>query len=237
MKITKELNVRAIQGITNLYDGLYGEYKCPFDANPVKFNYDSCDGAIGYFDDTIYVMFAGSDSAQDWITNFEFFKTTCYLSPKVDHGIKVHSGFVKHYLLARDYIQKVTANYKKIVVTGHSLGGATTALCAYDLKSNNLDKDITAIMFAAPRIGNRKFARTFNKIIPDAVRWNFMNDLVPKLPPFFFGYQHEVSQSEITTWKEKLDFDIKHPLIAIFGNPKDHDLRNYQKVIDLPEAK
>ena len=246
MKITQGLSECCIKGITNMYDGMFGEYPNPFDAVPFKFNYNGTDGAIGYIGDTIFVMFSGSDSIEDWIQNFKFWRKPVVesVTPKVkfipfsfdfniglNSKIEVEAGFQEHYLYARDYIKQVTANYTKIVVCGHSLGGASATLCAYDLKSHNPEKDITAVMFASPRVGNGKFVKAFNEIVPDAVRWNYLCDIVPKLPPFFFGYQHVASQLEVTTWKEKFEFMLKHPIYAIFGNIADHDLKNYQMII------
>lgn len=246
MQITQAVTNASIIGITNMYDGLYGQYPNPFEAVPAKFNYNGTDGAIGYQGDVIFVMFSGSDSWQDWVQNFKFWEKpvvastvkkvklapfTFNFSNGIDSKILVEDGFQEHYLYAKDFINQVTANYKKIIVTGHSLGGATATLCAYDLKVHNPDKDITAVMFASPRVGNGNFVKSFNKIIPDAIRYNYMEDIVPKLPPLWMGYEHVASQQEITTWKEKFEYDMKHPLIALFGSPSFHDLRNYQKVI------
>lgn len=227
--MNKDLSIFCIKAITNLYDDLFGNYpEIKFDTYK-KFNYDSCDGAIGTLGDTAYILFSGSNSIEDWIMNFNFQKVEYKMAYK--KKIKVHKGFQDHYYLGRLAILEKVSRFNKIVVTGHSLGAATTTLCALDLKILHEEKEIIPVLFASPRVGNKRFSKFFNKIFDDVPRWNYMNDIVPKVPPFFFGFQHVGNQIEVTTWKEKFEYNMKHPFVAIFGTTKDHDLKNYQKII------
>jgi len=80
----------------------------------------------------------------------------------------------------------VSAN-TSITITGHSLGGSLATVYAswleWTFKSNNhLYKNIDVITFAAPAAGNAAFAGDFNARFPNAMRFENINDIVPKLP-------------------------------------------------------
>ena len=76
----------------------------------------------------------------------------------------------------------------KVLVSGHSLGGALASLCALDIQYNILDKcalsiEIVCVTFGCPKVGNKYFVKSFNKRIPNY--YNFRNgwDLICVLPP------------------------------------------------------
>jgi predicted lipase len=140
-----------------------------------------------------YIVFIGSNEFKDWLYNFWFsFSETPYKSKNTNKDIKVHKGFYKLYLKVRDEILKRMNKCKteKIVVVGHSMGGALATLCALDLQYNLPDKDIGSFTTGSPKVGNSAFVSSFNRRISDTVRCTNGNDLVPSLPPFSFGFHH-----------------------------------------------
>lgn len=78
----------------------------------------------------------------------------------------------------------------KIIVTGHSLGGALATLGAYDLRLKFGGK-VWMINFASPRVGNSRFAHSFNELFRDrSFRITRGNDIVPTIPPRALGFHH-----------------------------------------------
>ena len=78
----------------------------------------------------------------------------------------------------------------RVIVTGHSLGGAMSNLAAIDLSLLNLNVNIYT--FGSPRTGNKMFAEFFNKhILGDNFRITYKKDPIPTLPPNdIIGYYH-----------------------------------------------
>lgn len=77
-----------------------------------------------------------------------------------------------------------TAN---IMVVGHSLGGNLATTCASWLywffdKAGKTRNNISVCTFAAPAAGNQNFAQDFNAKLPNSMRFESVNDIVPKFP-------------------------------------------------------
>ena len=76
----------------------------------------------------------------------------------------------------------------KVVLAGHSLGGAVSALAALELKARGINVTITT--FGEPRLGNKEMAMYMDKIFPWNVseseaafrRVTHIEDPVPLLP-------------------------------------------------------
>lgn len=150
----------------------------------------------GYFmdiEDTLYVSFCGSNEWSDWLYNIWAGKSETPYRDIVTHDmVKVHSGFYHSYLPTRDLIHdkiKKTAN-PKIIVNGYSLGGAMATLCALDVQYNFPDKDVGCITFGSPRVGNKAFADSFNRRVPNTIRCVHANDIVPSVPFERWGFHH-----------------------------------------------
>ena len=67
------------------------------------------------------------------------------------------------------------------MLAGHSLGGALATLAAYDIckqleQAGRQDVKVLCYSFGAPRIGNRAFAKDYNRVVPDT--WSIINERV-----------------------------------------------------------
>ncbi|KAE8324162.1 Alpha/Beta hydrolase protein [Aspergillus sergii] len=118
----------------------------------------------------------------------------------------VHAGFLASWLNTRPIILKhVSAARKqyrdyKVVLVGHSLGGAVAALAGLEMQMRGWEPQVTT--FGEPKIGNKEFVKFLNEAFKlgtvspsdDAQQWKFrrvthVNDPVPLLPLEEWGYE------------------------------------------------
>jgi hypothetical protein len=68
-----------------------------------------------------------------------------------------------------------------LYVTGHSKGGAVAQLAAFRLARNGICPSAVHT-FAGPRPGDAAFAAAFDATVPNALRFEYRDDLVPHMP-------------------------------------------------------
>jgi uncharacterized protein (DUF433 family) len=147
---------------------------------------------------SVIVSYRGSGmTPADFIRNLNYAKTKFPFLRYRDDRMEVHAGFFKLYTALRVVFFKQFNNWFKtlpqgipIIFTGHSLGGALATLNALEFKERHPKLNVQLITFASPRVGNQEFANYVNEQIPRIHRWVQENDLVSRLPPISFGYQH-----------------------------------------------
>ena len=101
--------------------------------------------------------------------------------PERDAVVKVHAGYANAYGIVRDRVERdVTERVKRkieeegdvnapprVVITGHSLGGAMATLCAARLGNSEEMKRLgvktSLITFGQPRVGDGNFKKLFDK--------------------------------------------------------------------------
>ena len=105
-------------------------------------------------------------------------------------GGNVHKGFLDQYLAIQDELISKTAAYiekfkpEKILITGHSLGGALANLCAVDFFDRLETKErskIRCITFGAPKPGDAMFCAVFRENVPNSHRLVLPYDPIPKV--------------------------------------------------------
>ena len=141
-------------------------------------------------DNGVAIAFRGTDSPRNWFYDFCFSKRTVpYDNTATD--IRVHAGFLATYRSVREKIHAlIPEGACRVIVTGHSLGAALAVLCAVDIQYNFPHKDVEVYAFGCPRVGNKAFAKSYNKRVFKTLRIVNGNDIVTKLPPALFGYRH-----------------------------------------------
>lgn len=125
------------------------------------------------------LVFRGTVALYEWYYDLKFFEVH---HPDFDEAVKVHGGFWEIYEYLRPAIfeaKKLMENDKKLLICGHSLGGALATFAALDLQSLNPE----VITLATPKPGNLKFAREVNQAVSGYVRYTLKGDPVPYLPP------------------------------------------------------
>ena len=82
-------------------------------------------------------------------------------------------------------LRAAVAQGRRLLLTGHSKGGALAQLAALRLAAGGHGLRAAAVhTFAAPRAGNHTFANAFEGVLAGSVwRFEFQDDIVPHLPP------------------------------------------------------
>ena len=138
------------------------------------------------------ITFRGTNSALDRYKNIMFCQK-CNEFDINDPKVCVHRGFMSAYLSenVRERIHSlIKSGIDRVSITGHSLGAAMATLCAYDLYASFPEKVYEVYLFGSPRVGNARFARSYNKKLVFTLRIENGNDIVCKVPPALFGYRH-----------------------------------------------
>ncbi|KAG1147593.1 hypothetical protein G6F37_006597 [Rhizopus arrhizus] len=151
---------------------------------------------------TIYLVFRGTNSFRSAITDIVF----NFSDYKPVKGAKVHAGFLSSYeQVVNDYFpvvqEQLTANPTyKVIVTGHSLGGAQALLAGMDLYQREprlSPKNLSIFTVGGPRVGNPTFAYYVESTGIPFQRTVHKRDIVPHVPPQSFGFLHPGVESWI----------------------------------------
>jgi hypothetical protein len=132
----------------------------------------------------LYVVFQGTNEAADWMVNLQFWKER---APYFGGG-RVHRGFAA---VARAFVNDIRQLYQpgqRLVLAGHSLGGALATLVAYALA----DLQPVVYTYGQPRVGDRRLSADIDHKIRRYYRFVHTNDIVPCLP--LLGYRHAGQQ-------------------------------------------
>lgn len=184
--------------------------------------------------------------------------------------MQVHQGFAKAYAEVREMLHERVqgmlqqGGIRRVVVTGHSLGGALAVLCAMDLHLAYSVMQMHLVTFGQPRVGNRRFAQHLNKLEMESHGKLFQyfrlvceRDVVPSTPKRQFlqrglGFCHEYYKHagvEVVIRRDGSvltapDYFEKFFVVGqglTYGGMKDHALRPgylhvLQCIMDLNEA-
>lgn len=143
---------------------------------------------------TALIAFRGTQTIWDWVSDLDAVPVD-YV-PVAGSG-HVHMGFQLVYEHVRQSARQLLAagctGAQRVLVTGHSLGGAVAILSGFELaKTGSVIPELYTL--AGPRTGAPDFAGKFNMSIPVCYRVvNFM-DVVPQvpLPPVYEHVGQEV---------------------------------------------
>jgi triacylglycerol lipase len=139
----------------------------------------------------VIVAFAGTDpvSLANWVSDFD----AHLQATGAAEGYAVAAEIVWPRLKA--LLEKCVPPIGKVIVTGHSLGGALAVLIANRISTElpaELHADVEAVYtFGMPRPGNQSFADQYNqKLGSRTYRLVHGDDIVPTVAPSKLGFRH-----------------------------------------------
>jgi hypothetical protein len=154
---------------------------------------------IGSISGDSYIFFSGTDSTVDWLRTNMDVATTDYpsewmsCSSRATSGPRprVHRGFVKAYSAVRTAVHALLSEQLvkrggsgKVVIVGHSLGGALAMVAAPDIAcllkdTSSQDAQLTVVTYGAPHVGDATFAHVFDELVAHSARVRTLYDPVP----------------------------------------------------------
>lgn len=195
---------------------------------------------------TVVVSFRGTRESVDWtISNLKAFPVLLRDCPEAT-DVYVHRGFqrtldygdktteLRSLDAIIDYLKEYNLLDRKIVITGHSLGGALAVLFAVKCRSSfpdvmhtNLDHVIT---FGSPAVGLSRFREFYGNLAEKTIRVVNNSDAVPFTPPFFYkhvGTEIWLQKDGLYTnvgWPTRLKNALKSPFSKLSS---DHSMTAY----------
>ena len=151
---------------------------------------------VGRTDDGIILAFRGTlpgphknnpeQTLDDWFQELEF-----GLGEGVNLPGLVHTGFRNALdFLWDDVLSMVTdqlagSGLRRLLITGHSKGGALANLAAARFVRLGVvsSAEVVVCTFGAPHPGDIAFANKYRTLVSAAVRYEFRDDIGPHLPP------------------------------------------------------
>lgn len=137
---------------------------------------------------TIYVVFRGTSNKEDVITDIAYF-------PKKFLDTKAHDGFVDalevvlQKIISMVNTEVVFSLTTRLVICGHSLGGALAQLLFYYANQNDKEfriskSNIFCITEGSPKVFVERFLTQNHDCFKErAIRITSPDDIVPSLPP------------------------------------------------------
>ena len=163
------------------------------------------EGYVGFLpsNQSIYVVFRGTESFDNWLVDFDSLKTKFDEWPECN--CEVHAGFYKAVKAVReDFILEVKTLMQKfpsyqVKTTGHSLGAALAHQAALALIKEGIQ--VSMINFGQPRVGDKAFAEFSQKTLSDQWRVVHRKDIVPHTPSMdwpqsYWHSYHEMYEDE-----------------------------------------
>ena len=182
--------------------------------------YSQCAGYLAYSvkERTLLVAFRGSESA--WQVVKEVLESLAVPKEQFLDG-QVQSYFLRAFnrlwAKMRGPFNRLRSRYPKyrVLVTGHSLGGAIASLASvYMIHESLVPRDrLVLYTFGMPRVGNYDYALQHSRLVPHSFRVVNGHDPVPHYPvklgtpsssPYHHGLEvhYENAQSVDSEWKE-----------------------------------
>lgn len=188
------------------------------------------------------ITFRGSVDITNWLSNLNTI-TTSYPGCS---SCNVHLGFYNAYKdvapLVRNLVQRLLSQFRdaKLIITGHSLGGALAVFCALDLRELYGNVDVLYTL-GQPRVGNQNFANYLDAQFPNYYRIVHNTDPVPHVPQSILGFKHgghEIwyTPRGMTTYKTCVNSEDKScsNSVSLFSmDTGDHSLADYYMKIPV----
>jgi hypothetical protein len=183
----------------------------------------------------LIVASRGTKHWRDWLINVKFLKTAVRKD-----GNKLHRGFDSAaYGAIEKIFSKIMYSDVPVYFTGHSLGGAMSAILFSEFKEAQMMQVINNNIIAAYTFGMPRFSKKLMYIFSDIHHVYNKLDIVPRIPPQFLNYATltpEYSfESERLVLKKKRDKTAIGYYFKMFQMAKIikyHDIALYKELIE-----
>lgn len=154
-----------------VYD--YDEYK--------KFSVNTSQATcIKTLDHEYIIGFRGTDDLESALLDIKTWQTQSETVGDVHYGFKKYLDDIYAPIIKWLESYSVREQKKKIIVTGHSLGGAAATIMAARLKHNGYEH-VELYTYGSPRVGDKTFVSQFEGM--PVHRFVNNNDIVCRIPP------------------------------------------------------
>lgn len=187
---------------------------------------------IAHHDSLILLSIRGTASGADALRDMD-----AHQVPFKEGSGKVHNGFYGSAVVAYDfavrYLEKFY-NGQKLIITGHSLGGAIALLVAEMLRNRSEGYDIVVYTYGAPRAGDEVFVKAANALVHHRIVNH--NDPVVSVPATWMNTstkQDYIRQGLVTVVSPEVGVSLfVVGMVNITGEPYAHHgvLRHFMPV-------
>jgi hypothetical protein len=163
-----------------------------------------CYGTVVRRNETVFVSVRGTDGFVEWVEDGQFVPIPYNPHiplPSGDPTPLVEQGFWGIYgtLQLADPAGALLGSLPaalpalleptdQVVVAGHSLGAALATYLTLDLARGPIGERVSGGFFASPHPGNAAFATLFDLNVRNYQVFNYLLDIVPRVPPSQAGY-------------------------------------------------
>ena len=149
------------------------------DINECWVSEKSTQAFITHHDEVILIAIRGTLELSDWWRDADAAQV-----PFKEGKGKVHNGFYDAYQALKEFVKDYLDRFhigQKIIISGHSLGGAIALLLAEALRnSTDNDYDILLYTYGSPRVGDATFVAAAKPLTHHRMVNN--NDMIPGVP-------------------------------------------------------
>lgn len=129
----------------------------------------------------VFMVFTGTSNICMASLDLDYTQVEVEKLYNYEPGMKAHRGFYNAYVSVRDQLWNILDKYEKtpkIFITGHSLGGGLSQLCALDFAQYNP----IHYSFASPSVFNEKACGKFANVVSKSYRVANISDIVTSSP-------------------------------------------------------
>lgn len=212
---------------------------------------------IAIKDNILYIAFPGTQGARDASIDLHFKQRNFNCKPWYKRllnliflrkdKIQVHEGFRKASCSVRNTVnnavitfiaKNIASDSYKLIIGGHSLGGALATLTAINIKKTFSKSNIELYTFGCPPVGNSSLKDLHGSLINLSLRIVNQNDPVPYLLSKEQHYIHVdqfigIDDNLDITENETIDQSQIEAAVSLIGNlilghtPKEHKMDEY----------
>ena len=242
-------------------------YQCKEEPHFYSTNKD-CQAYVCKYENTLCISFRGTESIDDIFTDLNITRVPIEFDFPLDlkEELHVHKGFLKQFEsiklnidqeIVEYYIKDIKdikeikdiknikdINPKKIIFSGHSLGGALATIASLYFKLKYKELDISCITFGSPRDGCKDFVNFFKKKKKKSYLFVNDNEPIPCIPTAW-RFKHvkgihwinkDMIMNEIKAWR--FYRFIKNLVLSFFNlggynSLNDHNCNEYVKDLEI----